>query len=408
MLAGGGGIWGAPIPREEPDSPVGLPVPSPRGRIASAPEIVVSAEDGVITQEDGVITQIEEPAAEGDAMALFDELGWEAANEAQDDSEMPWPPPSSAIAVPPHRPPTAHAGTPEPLASVIVDLDPELAALLDRLLSGGADEHAEGELLRQGERAMRVLMARFPGPVTFDRSRIGSVPTPPRPSECGLVMRLVVRERKVALPFVLDRLNDADPEVRGWATHLLCELPYAEAIYPLLLRLRDADAATRASAVYALAAVSKMFPDEVRAALAELSRSSDPQERASAVGAMRELREPSVVPDLVRALGDGDERVVRAAHDALTVVTRQDLGADARPWLRWWEQNAARHRIEWLIDALTHEVSEIRRAAGDELRAVTKEYFGYASDLPARDRERAQQRYRDWWITEGRARFRRR
>jgi hypothetical protein len=74
--------------------------------------------------------------------------------------------------------------------------------------------------------------------------------------------------------------------------------------------------------------------------------------------------------------------------------------------MRWWELNSSRHRLEWLIDALIHEVSEIRRAAGEELRALSKEYFGYASDLPPRDRERAQQRYRDWWVTEGRTRFR--
>jgi hypothetical protein len=75
--------------------------------------------------------------------------------------------------------------------------------------------------------------------------------------------------------------------------------------------------------------------------------------------------------------------------------------------VKWWEQNALRHRVEWLIDALTHEVSEIRRAAGEELKSVTREYFGYNADLPPRDRERAQQRYRDWWVTEGKTRFRR-
>jgi hypothetical protein len=122
---------------------------------------------------------------------------------------------------------------------------------------------------------------------------------------------------------------------------------------------------------------------------------------------MGELREPSLVPDLVRALADGDEAVVASAHASLVLVTRQDFGLDARPWLRWWELSASRYRIEWLIDALTHEVSEIRRAAGEELRSLSKEYFGYASDLPQRDRERSQQRYRDWWVTEGRARFRR-
>jgi len=85
--------------------------------------------------------------------------------------------------------------------------------------------------------------------------------------------------------------------------------------------------------------------------------------------------------------------------------TCQDFGTDARPWLKWWERHSSQHRIEWLIDGLTHEVSTIRRAAGDELRATTKEYFGYSADLPPRDRDRAQQRYRDWWVTEGKSRF---
>jgi HEAT repeat protein len=129
--------------------------------------------------------------------------------------------------------------------------------------------------------------------------------------------------------------------------------------------------------------------------------------RAAAMRVMGELRAPALVPDLVRALGDGDETVVDAAQQALVQVTRQDMGTDARRWLRWWEQNAPRNRVEWLIDSLTHEISEIRRAAGDELKSVTKEYFGYANDLPPRDRERAQQRYRDWWVTEGRTRLRR-
>jgi HEAT repeat protein len=195
--------------------------------------------------------------------------------------------------------------------------------------------------------------------------------------------------------------------MRGWATHVLCELPYPEAVGPLLLRLRDVDLSTRVSAAHALAAVSRLHPDEVRAGVLTLAHSVDPIDRAAAMRLMGELREAALVPELVRALADGDEAVVASAHASLVLVTRQDFGLDARPWLRWWELSSSRYRIEWLIDALTHEVSEIRRAAGEELRALSKEYFGYASDLPQRDRERAQQRYRDWWATEGRARFRR-
>jgi hypothetical protein len=343
-----------------------------------------------------------EVVADADARMLFDELGWDSTAE-----DIPPPPPSAAIAVPPHRPPLRHTDPPNELPSVIVDMDRELAAIVERLAMGIADEQAEGELLRQGERAMRVLMAYFPGPLTFERSRIAVTTPPPRPSECGPILRLVTRERKVALPFMLEKLSDPDNETRGWATHVLSELPYPEAVAPLLLRLRDMDLSTRVSAAYALAAVARIYPDEVRAGVLSVAHGADPIDRAAAMRVMGELREPLLVPDLVRALADGDEAVVASAHASLVLVTRQDFGLDARPWLRWWELSASRNRVEWLIDALTHEVSEIRRAAGEELRSATKEYFGYASDLPQRDRERAQQRYRDWWVTEGRARFRR-
>ena len=390
-------IGGPPIPREDPpdSKPLAPRVLAgsafrsqealDRARVDSAPEIV-----------------IEEPEflAPENAPELFDELGW----GDQDDDPGPGPP-LAAISVPPHAPPSRRAESP-PVPSVIVDAEHELGALVDRVASGSADEQVEGELLRQGERAMSVVMARFPGPLTVERARIHTTLVPPRPSECGPILRLIVRERKAALPYVLERTSHPDAEVRGWATHVLCELPYPEAIEPLVARLRDVDLGTRVSAAYALAAIARVAPEPVRAAVLQLARSADSIDRAAAARAMAELREASLVPDLVRALADGDEGVESAAHQALVQVTRQDFGLDARPWLRWWELNSSRHRVEWLIDALTHEISEVRRAAGDELRVASKEYFGYAADLPPRDRERAQQRYRDWWVTEGRTRHR--
>jgi len=377
-----------PIPREEPKTPSPMPAIRPPEPIGEAPEVT----------------------AEFAETELFDELAWEAAAEkaepVPDPEPVPAPPVSSAVMVPAHHPPVSRPQLDGKLPSVIVDLELEFGAMVDRVIAEQSEE-AEGELLRLGERAMRVVMSRFPGPLTVERSRIAEMERPPRPSECGPVLRLVVRERKVALPFVIERLEDRNPEIRGWATHLLCELPYVEAIPHILRRLRDTDPATRVSAAHALVAVARPFPGDVREAVMGLAHALDPLDRAVALRVMSELRQPALVPEMVHALGDGDDRVVAAAHSALVVVTRQDFGGDARPWLRWWEQNAGRHRVEWLIDALAHETAEIRRGAAEELRAVSKEYFGYSGDLPPRDRERAQQRYRDWWITEGRARFKR-
>jgi hypothetical protein len=291
------------------------------------------------------------------------------------------------------------------LSASIVDEDAELAATLDRLIAGKGEAEDETEFLRGGESALRVLMARFPGPLTFERSNIAATASPPRPSECGLVLRLIVRQGKLALPFVLQRISDPDPETRGWASYLLCELPYLEALPHLVPRLQDPDANTRASAVRAVASVAKAFGKPVVDALVRFGAAASATERAAAMRAMGEAREPAIVPDLIRELAEVDQGAKAAAHEALVRITLQDLGVEQPPWLEWWEHNSGRHRIEWLIDALTHENPDMRGAASEELRVASRQYFGYAGDLPPRDRERAQQRYRDWWITEGRARY---
>ncbi len=396
-------ISGPPIPREEPDTPgvVHAVVRTSAPPAARAPSPSRSSPELEIVDLD-----VAEPD-EASAAALFDELGWDGSGEGPGARPQAGLPPSSAIAVAAHLPP-APVGPVKDLPSIIVDdLDADLVAMVDRLASGEVDETAEGELLRQGERAMHAIMSRFPGPVSFSRTRIATANNPPRASDCGPILRLVARERRVALPFVLDRLTAPDAEVRGWAAHLVIELPYVEAIPRLLPCLRDLDASVTASAALALAAIARSAPEPVRDALFSLAHGVTPADRAGAIGAMARLRDGTFVPELVRALGDHDDAVVTLAHTALVQVTLQDLGTDARLWLRWWEQNSGKHRIEWLIDALGHDVTELRKSAAEELRALTKEYFGYAGDLPPRDRDRAQQRYRDWWEMEGRSRFRR-
>ena len=96
------------------------------------------------------------------------------------------------------------------------------------------------------------------------------------------------------------------------------------------------------------------------------------------------------------------EKRRRLGRSALALVTRQDFGTDAKRWLAWWAENKERHRLEWLIDSLMHEQAAVRAAAGEELKAITKEFFGYHDDLPRRERERAQARYREWWASVGR------
>jgi HEAT repeat protein len=319
----------------------------------------------------------------------------------------PAPPSSESIAIAPRRPPSARMATPGVLPSVIVDVDREFGAMVDKVIAHGGDDAAEAELLRQGAHAMPALMTRFPGPTAVDRTRAeeGTM----RVAECGPVLRLIAGQRRVAVPFVLPYVADADPERRYWATLLLTELPYAEVIDALVPRLFDGEASVRRVARLAARAVGEAAPDTLIDRLGK--HFNDPAapatRRIQMLDTLGELRERLAVPILIAALSDPEDDVIAAARRALMTITRQDYARDVKKWGSWWHANAARHRIEWLIDALMHEVPAVRRAAGDELKAITKEYFGYYDDLPKRERERAQQRYRDWWNTEGRLRFRR-
>jgi hypothetical protein len=98
---------------------------------------------------------------------------------------------------------------------------------------------------------------------------------------------------------------------------------------------------------------------------------------------------------------------VLAAHRALVTLTGQDFGSMIRRWETWAEGWGRAHRVEWLIESLLHPDEGVRTLAGEELKLLTQQYFGYHPALPKRDRELAQRKYREWWELEGRLSFNR-
>ncbi len=283
-----------------------------------------------------------------------------------------------------------------------------LEPLLARAARGPDAAEARVELERRAERNMTPLLALFPGPLDQDRHR--SAERLPPASQCGPLLQAIVQTgaRGAATVAVLARHDDID--VRFWAAHLLGELPSAEAADGLLSFLVDGDASVRRIALRSAGSIlaASLAGRPLESALGFLARNahSPLRERLAAIEAMGQLRGSFFVPILVGLLGASPDDVPEAARRALLVVTRQDFGRDAARWSEWWSRNEPRSRIEWLIDALMHDTQSIRRAAGDELKQLTKEYFGYYDDLPKRERERAQERYREWWEREGRGRFR--
>ncbi len=313
---------------------------------------------------------------------------------------------------PPARPapskPAASTPPPAGSSSVVVDSGVEPEELIQRVIEGGPrGQEAFDQLVRHGDHVIAAVMGRFPGPLRVDRHRARA--ELPAASQCGPILELAVAIRRAALPFVSSRSISTDAEIRFWATHVLGELRYPEAATVLVPRLFDDDASVRRIARRSAAAlVSAGSPGgPILKGLEDITKNPDEgsPNRVLAIETMGEIRSGSVVPPLLSALEGAPEDVADAARRALLLITRQDFGRDARRWQEWWGKNGARHRIEWLIDALMHDQPSVRRAAGDELKLLTKEYFGYYDDLPRRERERAQGLYRSWWEREGRLKF---
>ena len=334
----------------------------------------------------------------------FSELELEARSDVG--HEAPLAPASRQLSLGPRAPFPRQDAKDRLLPSVIVDVDSDCRELLARLLEG--DDAAGDRLLEIGDPAVSLLVAEFPGPVHPDRARRFAEPGA-KASECGPVLRTIARVGPVAVPFLVVRTADREPSVRRWATWLLGELPSAEAARAVVRRFSDADSEVRRAA---LAAGRMMQTDaEARTALRDglatlaAEPSQPPEIRHSSIEALADLRDPRAVPRLVPLLGTDNAAVVRSVQWALVTLARQDFGREGKLWTAWWQANSGRHRVEWLIDALLADSLEVRRAAGEELKSLTKEYFGYYEDLPPKERERAQRAYREWWEATGKARF---
>jgi hypothetical protein len=354
--------------------------------------------------------QEESPDISVTAEAPDEELAALVNQASYDELDSPGVPLASTSRVDSHsaRPlPVGGTSTELRLPTVIVDKTADCKTLLAQLLAG--DASAGERLVEAGAAAVPVLVAAFPGPIDAPTTRRASSGLP-RASECGPVLKALARLGTDSVPFLVVRTNDADPKVRSWATRLLGEIPNSDSAHAVARRFFDGDVEVRRSAL-AAARLFASTPDTIATLVAELGITAEDRMKPTAVRLtamemLAELRHPQGVPYLVLALTDNPIDIVQAARHALVVLSRQDFGAVPSAWSDWWRTATARHRIEWLIDSLTHDAPDIRRAAGEELKALTREYFGYYDDLPPAERVQAQLKYRQWWDTRGKARFR--
>lgn len=284
------------------------------------------------------------------------------------------------------------------LPSVVVE--PELACsqAISRWLDGAAG--ALDEVVAFGDIAASLLARDLPGPVN-PPSRTPRSGEPVRASDCGALMGALAALSTVARPYVIARTSDVDATVRMWSTRLLGELPGRQSAIAVARRLvqdRDPDVRRAAFAAGQLLGNDPDSHESLRHALLETA--GDPKQlvttRLVALDGLSDLRLAAAIPALVELLQDSNPGIAAASQQALVVLSRQDFGFDQAAWHDWWTSHRHLHRIEWVIDALTHPSATVREPAAEELRGTTRLYVGTWDDSDPSERLRIQQKYRDW------------
>lgn len=284
----------------------------------------------------------------------------------------------------------------------------QVEALVRSLASGDSpDEDSIIEtLVSLGEAALPSLVQRFPGVLRFDRNAPHT--RLPRGRDISSLAKAIAAYRSVAVPYLSTILEAADADTRFYATLLSSEIVEEALIDKLKPRLFDSDVGVRSLAIDVLRLFQRFHTyhrvtDTLRSAARIPGR--DPHIRIIGARALGELRDAGSVPLLIALLDEQDRALVQEVERSLSLITRQTLGDTRRKWDAWAERNLTRHRIEWLIDALMHNDEPVRSAAGEELKRMTQEYYGFHPSASKKDRERVQRRYQTWWESEGHKRF---
>ncbi|MDQ3031928.1 MAG: HEAT repeat domain-containing protein, partial [Myxococcota bacterium] len=293
----------------------------------------------------------------------------------------------------------------EEMPSVIVDMGDSVNALVvDLTHCGPEDEGAIVDaIVRTGEIALPTLAQAFPGPPWFDRRR--PYRRLPRGRDVSAIARALVAFRERAVPYVESLLDAGQVDRRFYATLVAGELLHPGLVAALAERIFDDDDGTRAAALELLPRF-RVFPTEWSESIAQVRRAAkirgrDLKKRHRAARALGAVRDPGALRLLVELLDDEDAELAEIAHRSLVEITCEDMGTAGRRWTPWLQKHEKQHRIEWLIDALSHSDEAIRTGAGEELKVLTQQYYGYHAASPRKEREVVQQKYRRWWDEEG-------
>ncbi|MBT8467022.1 MAG: hypothetical protein HKP36_20100 [Myxococcales bacterium] len=289
------------------------------------------------------------------------------------------------------------------LPSIIVDFGEEVEELVAALRDGSPeDDMLIPPLLSLGEAALPALAREFPGKLWFDRNEAHA--NIPAGRDVSSIARGFVAFGAHSVPYLIPLLDDEDPDIRYYASIVASEFVHSELVRPVGRRLFDTDSGVRSNAYRALSvlyACEVEFTQLIERLRASARDGRNIETQAAAVDALGRLRDADSFEFFVSLLGSPDSDLVGAAHASLVRLSCQDFNRSKKKWSVWYEKHSTEHRVVWLINALMHSDERLRRRAGDELRHLTQEDFGYEPGSSKKQRIAAQKKYRTWWVGVG-------
>jgi len=289
------------------------------------------------------------------------------------------------------------------LPSVIVNFGGEVEGLVAALRDGSPeDDLLIPPLMALGEAALPALAREFPGKLWFDRNEPHA--NIPAGRDVSPVARAFVAFGDHSVPYLIPLLDDEDPDIRYYASVVASEFVHPDLVQPVGRRLFDADPGVRSNAYRALSvlyACEVEFTQLIERLRASARDGRNSELQAASIDALGRLRDAESFEFFVSLLESSESAVVEAAHASLVRLSCQDFNRSKKKWNAWYEKHRVEHRVVWLINALLHSDERLRRRAGEELKHLTQEDFGYEPGKSKKLRVAAQKKYRTWWVGVG-------
>ncbi|MCX7944257.1 MAG: hypothetical protein N2746_07105 [Deltaproteobacteria bacterium] len=264
---------------------------------------------------------------------------------------------------------------------------------------------AYDQLIAEKEKALPYIAKRFPGRLKIDllmqsSSDISDV------EEHSNLIQLIIGIGKEALPYIVPLMKSDNHTIRFYSVFIFSKLRFQEAIPHLLEAIFDSSPKISLVAIEVLNRY-KNFPkfSMVLARLRSELVSNDNDKVKLAALSLGQFKDLESVPQLIKLLTSKSESVREAALNSLRDICKEDFGLNPKEWTKWWQKHSKTPRILWMIEGLSHKDENIRYLSIEELKEITGEFFGYFYDAPKKERDKAVERWKEWWKSEGEKRF---